>query len=141
VAYESINSAIKTLYTELERLSETYDELTDTDVRESLHMTLNYFFVWGKELDRLPISYGMFSREGDKAIANIVNGFLSSVSSMTELDEISVGKERLDLLQNPEIRTPNGCQYDDFIGHADEPLSPEMLPEDLFEEGDYDDLG
>jgi len=135
---ESLNHSIKALYIELERLSEIYEELTDTDVRESLHMTLNYFFVWGKELDTLPISYGMFSLEGDKAVAQAVNAFLSSVSSIPEVNNIPLGGERLGFLQNSNITTPGGCQYDEFIGHADEPLSPNALPEDLFDEGDYD---
>lgn len=131
-----LNSAIKTLLVGLEQLSKEFEEVTDTDVRESLHMILNYCFVWGKELDQRPVSYGMFTLEGDQSVAQIVDTFLSSVSS---LSDIPVGKGRLDLLQNPDIRTPEGCQYDDFIGHVDESLLPDELPEDLFEEGDYDD--
>ena len=136
---ESIVDKIRTLYIELERLSALHEELMDTDVRESLHMSLNYFFVWGNTLDKLPISYGMFSLEGDRSIARVVNNFLLSVSSMSGLRGVSFGRDRLDLLQNPEIITPEGNQYDDFIGHTDELLLPEALPEDLFEEGDYDD--
>ena len=134
---ESLDRSIRVLYLELEKLADSNDELTDTDVREALHMTLNNFFVWGKALDRLPISYGMFSREGDEAVARAVNNFLFSVHSTSELSAIPKGKERLNRLQNPNILTPGGCQYDDFIGHADEPLSPGELPEDLFDEGDY----
>lgn len=136
---EAIINAIKVLYTELDRLSEVYEELMDTDVRESIHMTLTYYFIWGNELVRLPISYGMFSYEGDKSVANVVNSFLSYVSNNSELCEIPVGKERLAMLQNPKITTPSGYQYDDFIGHSDEALPSDGLPEDLFEEGDYDD--
>lgn len=139
MATKDITNTIKALYTELERLSETYEELMDTDVRESLHLTLNFFFVWGNDLNRLPISYGMFTLEGDKAVAGAVAQFLISICSTPELKEVSVGKERLALLQNPEITTSNGCQYDEFIGHMDEPLPPEDLPDDLFDEGDYDD--
>lgn len=72
-------------------------------------------------------------------MASAVNQFLSSICSMLELNGIAVGKGRLVLLQNSEITTPEGYQYDEFIGHADEPLLPDDLPEDLFEEGDYDD--
>lgn len=61
MATELVTNAIRVLYVELERLSVIYEELMDTDVRESLHMTLSYYFVWGKETDRLPISYGIFS--------------------------------------------------------------------------------
>lgn len=133
---ESLNSAIKAFFIGLEQLSKEFEEVTDTDVRESLHLVLNYCFVWGKELDQLPVSYGMFTLEGDQSVAQVVSTFLSSASS---LSDIPVGIERLNLLQNREIRTPEGCQYDDFIGHVDEPLFPDELPKDLFEEDDYDD--
>lgn len=132
-----INRAIQALYIEFELLLESYEELTDTDVRESIHMTLNYYFVLGKSSNRLPISFGMFSCDGDKAVADVVNKFIAFATP--KLNEFSIGKQRLDLLQNPKLITPGGRQYDDFIGHSDEPLSLDDLPEDIFEEGDYDD--
>ena len=135
---EQLVNSVKSFYLKLEQLSKDYEELTDTDVRESLHMVLSYYFVWGKSMDRLPISYGMFSLEGDNAVANAVNQFLSSIFAIPEIGEVTIGKERLALLQNKEIKTHSGSEYDDFIGHSDEPLSLEILPEDLFEEVDYD---
>ncbi len=135
----TVKDTIINLYIELEKLLDIYEELTDTDVRENLHLTLNYFFVWGKTLDRLPISYGMFSLRGDQSIASVVNHFLSSVSILSELSEISIGQERLDLLQNEKIVTSAGHQYDEFIGHSDKPLMPDPLPENLFEKDNYDD--
>lgn len=139
MANELVNDAIRDLYEEFERLSEIHDELMDTDVRESLHLTLNYFFVWGKAVDRIPVSYGMFSMEGDRAVENAVNRFLTSICATLELRQVPVGKDRLLLLQNPELSTLGGCQYDDFIGHSDVPLPPDDLPEDLFDIGYYDD--
>ena len=132
-----IKELVESFYTDLERLSDKYEELMDTDVRETLHMTLNYFFVWGERSLDFPITYGMFSLEGDRAISNAVNKFLSL--SLPKVSDIPVGKERLALLQDFNIKTPNGNQYDEFIGHSDEPLPPDPLPEDLFEEGFYDD--
>jgi hypothetical protein len=136
---ESCNSPIEILFYELDRLANKYEELTDTDVREALHITLNYFFVWGKNLYQFPVSYGMFSVEGDQAIAQAVDRFLSSVKVYPDMNNVSVGKERLSLLQNEKIVTPGGRQYYEFIGHVDEPLPLESLPDYLFEEGDYDD--
>ncbi|MCP4437353.1 MAG: hypothetical protein GY810_00100 [Aureispira sp.] len=79
----------------------------------------------------------MFSLRGDQSIASVVNHFLSSVSILSELSEISIGQERLDLLQNEKIVTSAGHQYDEFIGHSDEPLMPDPLPEDLFKKANY----
>ncbi|QTL36561.1 hypothetical protein [Pseudoalteromonas viridis] len=132
-----IREKIKDLFEELSIIAETHDELHDTDVRESLHMVLNYFFVWGKEANQLPISYGMFSEEGDIEVAKAINKFLDNAATCTDLFDIAIGKERLKLLQDSSIQVANGLQYDEFIGHADEPLPPNELPEDLFEPGYY----
>jgi hypothetical protein len=134
----TVKDTLINLYIELEKLLDIYEELMDTDVRDNLYLTLNYFFVWGKTLDRLPISYGMFSLRGDQSIASVVNHFLSSVSILSELSEISIGQERLDLLQNEKIVTSAGRQYYEFIGYSDKPLMPDPLPEDLFEKDNYD---
>lgn len=132
-----IRELVESFYTDLERLSYKHEELMDTDVRENLHMALNYLFVWEKRALDFPITYGMFSLEGDRAISSSVNKFLSL--SLPKVSDIPVGKERLALLQNFSIKTPNGNQYDEFIGHSDEPLPPDPLPEDFFEVGEYAD--
>lgn len=129
---------IAELYAELERLSDEYKELTDTDVREALHLTLNYYFVWGKAQDRLPIAYEMWTREGDQAVAQAVKRFLTATDGCPEISSLPIGQLRLNLLQDRSIRTPRGEQYDLFIGHSDEPSPPDPLPPDMFEEPDYE---
>ncbi|UBF30326.1 hypothetical protein K9N68_34520 (plasmid) [Kovacikia minuta CCNUW1] len=42
----SISNAVEVLFCKLEILSTDHDELTDTDVREAIHLTLNYFTGW-----------------------------------------------------------------------------------------------
>lgn len=129
---------VEQFYYKLDQLSNIYEELKDTDVREALHFTLNYFFVWDKRDREFPISYGMFSAKGDKAIAKVVKNFLLAAYNCSEVTSTPVGQLRLNILQNREIKTPSGYEYDEFIGHSDQPLPPEILPEFLFWEGDYD---
>ena len=133
-----IREKIKALYEDLSVIAETHNELYDTDVRESLHLVLSYFFVWGNEIEVLPISYAMFSEEGDNEVAKAINKFLDSALSDKGLVETSLGKERLQLLQDSSIQVADGLQYDEFIGHTDSPLINSELPEDLFEPDYYD---
>lgn len=135
---KEISRSIEDLFCKLEAISEEHDELTDTDVRESLHFALSYYFVWGNYPDTMPKNYGMLSARGDEAVSKAVSAFLRKVMSNPELESIPVGKERLNLLQDVSIRTPKGCHYDDFIGHVDEPLPPEKPPEDMYEDGFYE---
>jgi hypothetical protein len=136
---ESVRDAVLALYTELEQLSAEHEELTDTDVREAIHETLNYAFVWGKPLSALPVSYGMFSREGDEAVADIVSRFLARVAPLAQREGLQPGKARLDTLQDESIVAPDGAQFDLFIGQVDHPLPPQPLNARRFQPGDYPD--
>ena len=131
--------ALCRLFNELERISGEHEEVTDTDVREALHLTINYYFVWGKPRFRVPCNFGMFSAEGDRLVGKAVQEFLDAVGELDELAAIPVGQARLDLLQRADLSTAGGMQYDEFIGHRASPIEPEPLPELLFLEGDYDD--
>jgi hypothetical protein len=106
-------------------------------VREALHETLNYYFVWAKPVQELPRSYAMFSEAGDQAVSKAVAEFLSKATTLATQHGIAVGRDRLAVLQDESIRTPQGEQYDLFIGHADEALNPEPLPSRRFEPGDH----
>ncbi len=125
-------------YLELEDISIRFDELTDTDVREAIHLTLNRFFVWGHEYSKLPRSFGMFSQGGDNEVAVALRNFLNDPAIRSVKNSLSVGKERLQFLQDATIQTRGGNLYDYFIGHVDEPLPDQELPEYLFEKGEYD---
>lgn len=85
----------------------------------------------------MPISYGMFSPEGDQGISDLVKAFIYETNSIVEIDEIGLGEPRLQWLQDASLITDGGRKYDEFIGHSDQPLEP-FLPDDLFEEGDYE---
>ncbi|MES9904410.1 MAG: hypothetical protein ABW168_17255 [Sedimenticola sp.] len=132
------SNPIEDFFSELKQLAEKHEELTDTDVREALHITLNYFFVWKKEASSYPISYGMFSKEGDRLVAESVKTFLNAITNYPEIVSVPIGQERLNLLQNSNMSL-GGSQYDEFIGHSDSPLPPDTLPGYLFDEGDYDE--
>jgi hypothetical protein len=134
---QSAVEIVRAFFSELEQLSYQYKELTDTDVRETLHITLNYFFIWEKKHYKFPVNYCMFTREGNVAVAHIVESFLRAMNNCSSVASVPLGQARLDLLQNSDIKTPGGHLYDEFIGHVDKPLLLTPLSEGLFEE-DYD---
>jgi hypothetical protein len=125
----SLKDELRRFLDELESIAEKHEEVTDTDVREILHRTLNHFFVWGgRPVDRLPTDYGMFSTEGNDRVAHAVRTFLERALAVADVQRTPAGKRRLDLLQDPSIRTKSGRQYDDFLGHVESPLPFEPLP-------------
>lgn len=136
-----MGSAVVALLEQLERILKEHEEVTDTDVRESMHLTLSSYFVWARERTRFPRSFGMFSAEGDRLVADAIREFLEAAEESTELLSIPVGQARLDVLQANNAATADGMRYDVFIGHRDTPLPAEPLPEHMFFDGDYEEVG
>ncbi len=132
-----LENAVAGLLEQLERISKAHEELTDTDVRESMHLTLTNYFVWGQERARFPRSFGMFSADGDALVANALVEFLEAAEISGELAAISVGQQRLDVLQADGVSTASGMRYDEFVGHRETPLPAEPLPQHMFSGGDY----
>lgn len=131
----NLERAVVALLEEPERISHEHEELTDTDVRESMHLALNWYFVWGQDRSRFPRSFGMFSAEGDMLVAGAVRQFLDAADESGELASIPVGQARLDVLQADTAVTADGTLYDEFIGHRDTPLPAEPLPQHMFQAG------
>ena len=135
----TVLQAVILLLEDLERVSQEHEEVTDTDVRESLHLAVNYYFVWGREQSRLPCCFGMFSAEGDALVSQAIRRFLSNVTQARDLSAIPPGQSRLDSIQVVGARTAGGMLYDEFLGSRDVPLPPDPIPEHLFQPGEYDD--
>jgi len=134
----AIELLIKAFYCELEILLNDYEELLDTDVRESLHIALTYYFIWGNKANDFPVNYGMFSKDGDKAVSELVEKTITSINSSDEIASLPVGRERLDMLQNEMLVTPKGRKYYDFLGIRKEPLKSDKLPDYMYEDGNYE---
>lgn len=130
-----LKKAITDFYNQLEELADMHEELTDTDVREALALTLNYFFVWGKPLDRLPVRYYMFSKEGDRALGDAVFDFLHKAAAIAAREGVPNGQSRHEALQDFSVVTRQGNTFDLFIGSSDGPLPPEELHPSYFEQG------
>lgn len=131
-----LHAVVARLFSRLEAIADQHEELTDTEVREALHKTLNYYFVWAKPCDPLPRRYAMYTPAGDDAVAEVVTEFLHNATVLARQHRIAVGTDRLELLQDASIRTPRGELYDLFIGHADAPLEPEPMDPSRFEAHD-----
>ena len=135
----ALRDTVEEFLSALVEIAEEHEELCDTDVREGLAEVLHYYFVWGHEVDRVPVTFRMFTAEGDAAVIEAVEDFLDSAPDLAEREDIPLGQRRLDVLQDETLELPEGETYDLYIGHADEPLPDEPPSSDLYEEREYDD--
>lgn len=129
---DPLRQTIQRLYAELERLEPEHADLTDRDVVEALADTLNLHFVWGEPAPRLPATFFLFSRAGDKALRRLVRDFLDAALPLAQGRGIEPGAARLALLQDDTLTTPGGRRYDHFLGSRIEPPPPRPLPEALY---------
>jgi hypothetical protein len=122
-----IRELVLQFYNQLEGICQEHKELTDTDVRETLYAALNYYFIWGKPTDRLPVNYSMLSVKGNKDVADALEDFIKQAQEMATAEDIPVGQPRFEILQDDSITTKGGETYDLFIGFSeeiDEPYPP-----------------
>lgn len=123
----------------LEHIGKEHYEITDTDVRDAIHRTITYYYVWDHSIDEFPISFGMFSRKGDLELSHAIRSFVEAAKRDPRMSQIPLGKARLDAIQDSNFLTPSGKRFYEFFGLSDEPLPPEPLPDVYFEEDDYDE--
>lgn len=120
----------------LESISIEHDEITDTDVRERLHEVINWYFIWGKQLDSsFPEKYAMFSKKGDAKVATATRSFVEKALKIVE--NIPIGQARNDLIEDSNAQTEKGNHYWVFLGSTDEVISAEYPTSDNLY-GDYD---
>ncbi|HYP97389.1 MAG TPA: hypothetical protein VER96_01860 [Polyangiaceae bacterium] len=122
------------MFDEFGALADEHEEFTDSDVREAVHRTLTRYFVWGITEEELPVSYGMWSAEGDARVRGIIGEFLRCVLH----EVLPIGQPRLAMLQDRRIQASNGMEYDELFGHRDNPLPLAPLPAHMYTTPRYD---
>jgi len=126
-----IQKAILSLNNRLEQIGDEHEELYDTEPRTCLHITLDYYFVWGSDSQQMPIKYDMFSAKGNKAVAEAVRKFVKVAVPIADRLGIAIGQAREDCLQDLSLTTKVGRQYFDLIGYVKKAQLPER-PDDRY---------
>ena len=119
---------IEQFFQSLENISQDYREVYDTDVRDHISDAVYYYVVWGHPLGQVPLSYSMFSSEGNVEVSRAVAAFVRAAVRAANSEGIKIGAERHRALQDRSIVTLGGRRYDHFIGHSDKPLRIQELP-------------
>ncbi len=134
----SLKSIVARLYQDLEDIGRNHPEVYDTDVRDHVSDVIYFFFVWGRPLDREPLDYSMFGSAGDAAVSAAVARFVRAAVLETETERIAAGVERHLAVQDRSIVTKGGRRYTHFIGHSDQPVDVQELPDYRFRSPSHD---
>lgn len=117
-----------TFLSQLEKIADTHDELTDTDARERLREVLNYHFIWEEgSPTTLPKRFAMFSPSADKKVAKVVHSFINDALEIAKAEGIAKGSARHALIEDENAVTDEGNSYEIFLGSSDR-LMPATAP-------------
>jgi hypothetical protein len=102
----------------LEELGRQYEELYDSDVRQAIGNAVMDGFVRARAGFVVPTDLGMFSEKANGALREAIQGYLAAANERAGELGIVAFRDRLAAVQRPDVRTPEGNDYDEFLGHS-----------------------
>ena len=104
---EQLRLALVALLDALEAIGKQHEEVYDTDVRERMADAI--------ERGEVPASLGMFSDEGNRAVAAALHAYLSVARSHASALGLDADGRRA-AVWNEEVTSSSGAPVDDFLG-------------------------
>jgi hypothetical protein len=114
-----MKNAFLSLLNQLEVISDEFNEVTDTYVRDQMREAITRAFFKPDPGYILPDEYGMFSVEGNAKVKVVLSQFIVAARIEAEQNGLSTPVDRLDAFQNIEAQSCRGNTYDEYFGHAD----------------------
>ena len=113
-----IRECLLRLLAKLERIGDVYEELFDSEVREQAGEALMASFVRQTSTYEIPETFGMLTNDANGMLRSAIIQFVECAKTTCEAKRITLFHERLTLLQDGNVRTERGNDYDEFIGHT-----------------------
>lgn len=113
-----IRECLMRLLTDLERIGDVHEELFDSEVREQAGEALMEAFVRQTSSYKIPETLGMPTDDANSLLRSTIIKFVECAIPICEAERIILFHERLSLLQDDNVRTECGSDYDEFIGHT-----------------------
>jgi hypothetical protein len=113
-----MNELLRSLLESLEAVGKEHPELFDSDVRHAMSNAIVDGFVRGHGVEAVPTGFGMFSVEADAKVHQAIEAYVVSACRLASEIGIKRFQDRLAAVQNSEVRTCCGSDYDDFLGHS-----------------------
>jgi hypothetical protein len=119
--FNPLEKILTKLLNRLDSIAEKYEDIFDTAVREEMFSVVYHSFVLLEHDYKLPESFGMFSKAGNKRIFTALSAFIKDVQLLVEKEEcLQTNSKRLDAFQDDRIQSKNGTTYDEYFGEMEE---------------------
>lgn len=112
---DMIKAALQKLLNRLDGISENYEEVNDTDVREQMAEAIYHGFIVQTPGYTLPAEFGMFQPAGDAAVRRVLADFLPEACAAG----IATARERFAAFQDISVVSDAGNPYEEYFGYSD----------------------
>src|SRR4051812_13305913 len=112
-----MKDALKTLLDLLDAIGIEHEELFDTDVRQNMSNAIMEGFVRHRLQYEITKDLGMFSEEGNTAVRNALTVYIAAANEKADELGLKTFHDRLNAVQDGSVRSVNGNDYDEFLGH------------------------
>ena len=110
-----MKTELKRLLNQLDAISNDYEEISDTDVREQMAEAIYHGFIVQTPGYTLPAEFGMFQPAGDTAVRAALAEFLPAACRAG----IPTPQQRFAAFQDASVLSDAGNPYDEYFGHSD----------------------
>ncbi len=121
-----MKDALKKLLDLLDAIGHEHEELFDTDVRQNMSNAIMDGFVRHRLQFEIPETYGMYSEEANAAVRGAITEYIAAANNRAEELGLKRFHERLNAVQDRTVRSVNGNDYDEFLGHSREDFFDEF---------------
>lgn len=113
-----MDELLRKLLSRLALIGDEHEELYDSDVSQAIGNAVMDGFVRAEAGYAIPTEFGMYSLEANAAVRAAVADYVAAANAIAS--ELGIGRfhERLELVQNRNVRTQDGHDYEYFMGHS-----------------------
>jgi hypothetical protein len=121
-----LSDILMELLKKLEKISKSHEEIFDTEVRESMFLSVWNRFIAQKKNYTPTNQFHMFSNKGNSLVKIAINEFIDKAVEVSKTEKtLKTKKQRLFAFQDDRIETKSQLAIDDFFGYM------ENCPKDL----------
>jgi hypothetical protein len=102
----------------LEQIGNDHEDLFDSEVRERIGNAVMDGFVRCLPDFVLRSDLGLFQPDADTAVRDLIVRYTDDANALAADTGIVAFHDRLAAFQDPDVRTPEGNDYDEFFGHS-----------------------
>lgn len=114
-----MKKSLKALLNALDKITEEFEEVTDTDVREQMRDAVEKSLLDPVSGYKLPDEFGMFESKGNAKVKAALTKFIEAAKVEVKAAGLKTRADRLRAFQDIDVESRDGSTYDEYFGYDD----------------------